>query len=224
MDDHVAVALARRSASPGGRRGHAMRSLRRPYCLFQEHDEQSGVYGRGAEGNNRDGSQTMRVNARLAAAQVGSSDAQAHGAAFFFRGPSEQCGTGRVGGRGKFNFRPPALNAPLCPASEPLARAGLFLTSDDGGAMHRMTTMERAFHLARSGRFTTIAEVLTALDREGIFRQSNSRSASKTTIDWFNQSRPSRAARQRPLARRPGQLSPRVGSPRRGALRLSAAP
>jgi hypothetical protein len=34
-------------------------------------------------------------------------------------------------------------------------------------AMHRMTTMERAFHLARSGRFTTIAEVLTALDREG---------------------------------------------------------
>jgi hypothetical protein len=167
MDDHVAVALARRSASPGGRRGHAMRSLRRPYCLFQEHDEQSGFYGRGAEGNNRDGSQTMRVNARLAAAQVGSSDAQAHGAAFFFRGPSEQCGTGRVGGRGAFNFRPPALNAPLCPASEPLARAGLFLTSDDGGAMHRMTTMERAFHLARSGRFTTIAEVLTALDREG---------------------------------------------------------
>jgi hypothetical protein len=126
MDDHVAVALARRSASPGGRRGHAMRSLRRPYCLFQEHDEQSGFYGRGAEGNNRDGSQTMRVNARLAAAQVGSSDAQAHGAAFFFRGPSEQCGTGRVGGRGAFNFRPPALNAPLCPASEPLARAGLF--------------------------------------------------------------------------------------------------
>jgi hypothetical protein len=33
--------------------------------------------------------------------------------------------------------------------------------------MHRMTTMERAFHLARSGRFTTIAEVFTALDREG---------------------------------------------------------
>jgi hypothetical protein len=30
-----------------------------------------------------------------------------------------------------------------------------------------MTTMERAFHLARSGRFTTIAEVLTALDRDG---------------------------------------------------------
>ena len=126
MDDHVAVALARRSASPGGRRGHAMRSLRRPYRLLQEHDEQSGVYGRGAEGNNRDGSQTMRVNARLAAAQVGSSDAQAHGAAFFFRGPSEQCGTGRVGGRGAFNFRPPALSAPCLPRLRVPARAGLF--------------------------------------------------------------------------------------------------
>jgi hypothetical protein len=33
--------------------------------------------------------------------------------------------------------------------------------------MHRMTTMERAFHLARSGKFTTITEVLTSLDREG---------------------------------------------------------
>src|SRR6202161_1791163 len=109
----------------------------------------------------------MRVNARLAAAQGGSSDAQGPGGAFFFRGPSEQCGTGRVGGRGAFNFRPPALNAPLCPASEPLAPARLFLTSDDGCAMHRMSTLERPLHLARSGRSTTLAEVFTALEREG---------------------------------------------------------
>ena len=33
--------------------------------------------------------------------------------------------------------------------------------------MQRMTTMERAFHLARSGRFTTLTEVPTTLDREG---------------------------------------------------------
>ena len=33
--------------------------------------------------------------------------------------------------------------------------------------MHRMTTMERAFHLAQSGRFTRLTEVLTILDREG---------------------------------------------------------
>jgi hypothetical protein len=33
--------------------------------------------------------------------------------------------------------------------------------------MQRMTSMERAFHLARSGRFTTLTEVATTLDREG---------------------------------------------------------
>jgi hypothetical protein len=34
--------------------------------------------------------------------------------------------------------------------------------------MHqRMTTMERAFHLARSGRFACLTEVVTTLDREG---------------------------------------------------------
>ena len=49
----------------GGRRGHAMRSRRRSDRLLQANDEQSGVYGRGAEGNNRaDGPQTMMVNAR----------------------------------------------------------------------------------------------------------------------------------------------------------------
>jgi hypothetical protein len=33
--------------------------------LLQENNEQPGVYGRGAEGNNRaDGPQTMRVDAR----------------------------------------------------------------------------------------------------------------------------------------------------------------
>ncbi len=34
--------------------------------------------------------------------------------------------------------------------------------------MHqRMTITERAFHLARSGRFTRLADVLTTLDRDG---------------------------------------------------------
>jgi hypothetical protein len=33
--------------------------------------------------------------------------------------------------------------------------------------MQRMTSMERAFHLARSGRFTRLTEVVTTLDREG---------------------------------------------------------
>jgi hypothetical protein len=33
--------------------------------------------------------------------------------------------------------------------------------------MQRMTTMERAFHLARSGRFACLTEVVTTLDREG---------------------------------------------------------
>jgi len=44
----------------------AMRcSRRRPDRLLQDNDEQSGLYGRGAEGNNRpDRSQTMRVKAR----------------------------------------------------------------------------------------------------------------------------------------------------------------
>ena len=31
----------------------------------------------------------------------------------------------------------------------------------------RMTTMERAFDLARSGKFTTLTEIITTLDREG---------------------------------------------------------
>jgi hypothetical protein len=33
--------------------------------------------------------------------------------------------------------------------------------------MQRLTSMERAFHLARSGRFTTLTELVTTLDREG---------------------------------------------------------
>ena len=72
--------------------------------------------------------------------------------------------------------------------------------------MQRMTSMERAFHLARSGRFTTLTEMVTTLDREG-FGQSNSRPASETTIDRSDQSCASGTARQRPRARRPGQLS-----------------
>jgi hypothetical protein len=63
-------------------------------------------------------------------------------------------------------FLAPSPSALFAPPPSP-ARAGLFF-SCQGGAMHqRMTTMERAFHLARSGRFTTITEVATTLDREG---------------------------------------------------------
>jgi hypothetical protein len=54
----------------------------------------------------------------------------------------------------------------LAPRSEYNTRAGLF-SHVHGGAMQRMTSMERAFHLARSGRFTTLTEVVTTLDREG---------------------------------------------------------
>jgi hypothetical protein len=32
---------------------------------------------------------------------------------------------------------------------------------------HGMTTMERAFDLARSGRFISLSEVMTSLNREG---------------------------------------------------------
>jgi hypothetical protein len=36
--------------------------------------------------------------------------------------------------------------------------------------MHqRMTSTERAFHLARSGRFTCLTDVLTTLDRDGYY-------------------------------------------------------
>jgi hypothetical protein len=51
-------------------------------------------------------------------------------------------------------------NALACPAVEPILARGFF-SHVHGGAMQRMTSMERAFHLARSGR------VVTTLDREG---------------------------------------------------------
>ena len=59
----------------------------------------------------------------------------------------------------------PAQSAPiLAPRSSPTLARGLF---SHAGAMHqRMITTERAFHLAQSGRFTRLTEVLT-LDREG---------------------------------------------------------
>jgi hypothetical protein len=61
----------------GGRRGHATRSRRRPDRLLRENDEQSRVYGRGAEGNNRgEGSQTTRVSARQWQPKSGSSYAR----------------------------------------------------------------------------------------------------------------------------------------------------
>jgi hypothetical protein len=61
----------------------------------------------------------------------------------------------------------PAQSAPiLAPRSSPTLAAGLF-SHVPGGAMQRMTTMERAFHLARSGTFTCLTEIVTTLDREG---------------------------------------------------------
>ena len=57
-------------------------------------------------------------------------------------------------------------NALACPAVEPILARGFF-SHVHGGAMQRMTSMERAFHLARSGRFTCLTEVVTTLDREG---------------------------------------------------------
>jgi hypothetical protein len=56
-------------------------------------------------------------------------------------------------------------NALACPAVEPILARGSF--SHVHGGAQRMTSMERAFHLARSGRFTTLTEVVTTLDREG---------------------------------------------------------
>jgi len=103
----------------------------------------------------------------LAAAQVGSSDARMRSrAGFFLSRTVAQCGTGRVGGRGAFNFRPPALSAPCLPRLRVPARAGLFSHvrwRDASKNDHH----GRAFHLARSGRFTRLTEILTTLDREG---------------------------------------------------------
>jgi hypothetical protein len=62
-------------------------------------------------------------------------------------------------------FLAPSPSALFAPPPSP-ARAGLF-SHVRGGGMQRITTMERAFHLARSGRFTTLTEVVTTLDREG---------------------------------------------------------
>ena len=97
-------------------------------------------------------------------------------------------------------YRYSALNSPLpkrantCPAVEPSLARGFF-SHVHGGAMQRMTSMERAFHLARSGKFTPLTEVVTTLDREG-YSESNSRPASKMTIDRSDQ-----AARPEPLDR-----------------------
>ena len=66
-----------------------------------------------------------------------------------------------------------AFNSPCpkrantCPAVEPIVARGFFSHAHAGAMHQRMTSMERAFHLARSGRFTTLTEVVTTLDREG---------------------------------------------------------
>jgi hypothetical protein len=70
-----------------------------------------------------------------------------------------------------------------------------------------LTTMERAFHLARSGRFTTLTDVVTTLDREGYSANQIQGSLLKRQLTVLIKACASGAARQRPLARRPGQLS-----------------
>jgi hypothetical protein len=76
----------------------------------------------------------------------------------------EQSTAGRVYVEQRAYFLPPSPSALSAPPPSP-ARAGLF--SQWWRHAQRMTTMERAFHLARSGRFTTLTEVATTLDREG---------------------------------------------------------
>jgi hypothetical protein len=49
----------------------------------------------------------------------------------------------------------------------PRSRAGLFLMPTLASMLQRMTAMERAFDLARSGRFATLAEIMKSLSHEG---------------------------------------------------------
>ncbi len=55
------------------------------------------------------------------------------------------------------------------PQSSPQLARGVFLISMVARMHQRMTTTERAFHLARSGRFTRLTDVLTILDRDGYY-------------------------------------------------------
>jgi hypothetical protein len=61
-------------------------------------------------------------------------------------------------------FCAPNPSALLAPPPSPRSW-GAFLRP--GVAMQRMTVIERAFDLARSGKFTSITEVITTLNREG---------------------------------------------------------
>ena len=80
--------------------------------------------------------------------------------------------------------------------------------------MQRLTSMERAFHLARSGRFTTLTEVVTTLDREGYSaNQIQGPLLKRQLTGLIKAARPEPLDRE-PLARRPGQSS--NGRPVRG--------
>ena len=71
--------------------------------------------------------------------------------------------------------------------------------------MQRMTSMERAFHLARSGRFTTLTEVVTTLDREGYSaNQIQGPLLKRQLTGLIKAARPEQLDRD---PRRPGQLS-----------------
>jgi len=65
-----------------------------------------------------------------------------------------------------------------------------------------MTTMERAFHLARSGRFTSLSEVTKSLDREGYSVGQIQGPLLKRQLTDLIKNRPSRgqALRRRPPA------------------------
>jgi hypothetical protein len=73
--------------------------------------------------------------------------------------------------------------------------------------MQRLTSMERAFHLARSGRFTTLTEVVITLDREGYSANQIQGPLLKRQLTGLIKAAGPESARQIPLARRPGQLS-----------------
>src|SRR6202035_5051514 len=59
----------------------------------------------------------------------------------------------------------PSPSVLVCPRSRARHSRGAFFSCP--WWRHAKISMERAFHLARSGRVTTLTEVVTTLDREG---------------------------------------------------------
>jgi hypothetical protein len=85
----------------------------------------------------------------------------------------EQRGAGRVGWLDAPFFCPKPGRAIFAPRFPPLAR-GFFLASRlscrltlERGKDHRITALERAFQLARSGQVSGLSDVIEALRREG---------------------------------------------------------